>query len=270
MVFLASIGLAMIAVSSYWFIYLERFVTTDDAYIETDLFPVNARIMGYVKEVLVEEGTPVKKGDLIAAIDDSDLQFELNFKKMKLQKANADLARAKSLKESNAISAYDLENAEANYRANLADMQTTEIKLKYTRILAPASGVIAKKNLQPGQFVQPGQSLAILVDNQRPWIKANFKETQIESLKAGQVVRVVVDGYPKAKVIGRLETIFPSSGAKLSILPPENATGNFTRIVQRIPVKIRLEKSSEVELRPGMSAQVTVDIESDSAHVAVR
>ena len=259
---LLAVAMMITGVGYYWYVYLERFVGTDDAYIEADLYPVNSRIMGYMKEVNVAEGDKVKKDDVLASIDDADIDFELNFKKMKLQKAENDQKRAKELHNSNAISEFDLENAETAYKGALADFQATEIKLKYSRVLSPSDGVVAKRAVQPGQFVQPGQVLVIVVDDRKPWIKANFKETQIEHLNPGQSVRVWLDSYPHAVVTGRVETIFPSSGAKLSILPPENATGNFTRIVQRIPVKISLHAPENVHLRPGMSVQVSVDIES--------
>jgi membrane fusion protein (multidrug efflux system) len=264
-VLVAAVFLTLASVGYYWYVYLERFVGTDDAYIEADLYPVNSRIMGYMKDVNVAEGDTVSKGQVLASIDDADIDFELSYKKMKLQKAQTDLKRARELHESNAISEFDLENAEANYKANLTDLQGTEIKLKYTKVLSPSDGVVAKRSVQPGQFVQPGQVLVVVVDNRKPWIKANFKETQIEHLNPGQDVRIWLDSYPSLVIKGRIETIFPSSGAKLSILPPENATGNFTRIVQRIPVKISVQSSQSVDaihLRPGMSAQVSVDTES--------
>jgi len=250
------------SVGYYWYVYLERYVGTDDAYIEADLYPVNSRIMGYMKNVDVEEGDTVTKGQVLASIDDADIDFELNYKKMKLQKAETDLKRARQLHQSNAISEFDLENAEAGYRSNLADFQATEIKLRYSKVLSPSDGVVAKRSVQPGQFVQPGQVLLVVVDNRKPWIKANFKETQIEHLKSGQEVRIWLDSYPNARVRGKVETVFPSSGAKLSILPPENATGNFTRIVQRIPVKISVGPQDGIYLRPGMSVQVSVDTNS--------
>jgi membrane fusion protein (multidrug efflux system) len=259
---LAVVFVAIAAVGYYWYVYLERFVGTDDAYIEADLFPVNSRIMGYMKDVNAEEGDTVRKGQVLASIDDADIDFELNYKKMKLQKAQTDLKRARQLHDSRAISEFDLENAEANYKANLTDLQGSEIKLRYTKVLSPSDGVVAKRSVQPGQFVQPGQVLVVVVDNRRPWIKANFKETQIEHLKPGQDVRIWLDSYPNARVKGKVETIFPSSGAKLSILPPENATGNFTRIVQRIPVKISVEPQEKIYLRPGMSVQVSVDTDA--------
>lgn len=261
---LVSVFMILGSVGYYWYVYLERYVGTDDAYIEADLYPANSRIMGYMKDVNVEEGDTVTQGQVIASIDDADIDFELNFKKMKLQKAKTDLARAQQLHDSNAISEFDLENADANYNANLADFQATEIKLRYSRVLSPSDGVVAKRSVQPGQFVQPGQVLVVVVDNRKPWIKANFKETQIEHLKPGQEVWVKLDSYPDAPIKGRVATIFPSSGAKLSILPPENATGNFTRIVQRIPVKISVKAQPGVYLRPGMSVQVSVDTQSDT------
>lgn len=261
-VLLVAVFMILGSVAYYWYVYLERFVGTDDAYIEADLFPVNSRIMGYMKDVNVEEGDVVKKGQVLASIDDADIDFELNFKNMKLHKAETDLRRARELHQSNAISEFDLENAEANYKANLADFQTSEIKLRYSKVLSPSDGVVAKRSVQPGQFVQPGQVLVVVVNNGKPWVKANFKETQIEHLNAGQDVRIWLDSYPGQLVKGKVETIFPSSGAKLSILPPENATGNFTRIVQRIPVKISIQMKDGIAFRPGMSVQVSVDTES--------
>ncbi len=252
---------AICGYSYYWFSYLEKFVTTDDAYIEADFYPISTKVPGAVKQVLVREGTPVKKGEVLLLIDDSDFLFEKNFKQMKVEKAQLDFNRAQTLHRTRAISDFDFENAQASLKAAEVDRQGTEIKIGYTRILAPADGIVAKRSAQIGQVIQPGQSLFILVNNSEQWIKANFKETQLERLKIGQQVAIEIDGFPHHPMHGVLESIFPSSGAKLSILPPENSTGNFTRVVQRIPVKISIDRSIDpgFSLKPGMSVQVKVD-----------
>ena len=240
-VILATAGLVTGALSYYWFSYLERYCSTDDAYAESDLYPVNSRIMGYVDAVNVAEGESVKQGQILATMDENDLAFEHSFKEMKFKKAELDYNRANTLHKSTAISDYDLENAEAAMKTAEADLKTTEIKMKYSKVISPATGVVAKRTMQVGQYVQPGQVLFVVVDDQKPWIKANFKETQVTNMKPNQSVVIELDGYPHVKFSGHVEMVFPSSGAKLSLLPPENATGNFTRIVQRIPVKIAFD-----------------------------
>ena len=244
----------------YWFGYLERFVTTDDAYVESDLYPVNSRIMGYMKEVPTKEGQYVAQGDILAQMDASDLEFEKSFKTMKVDKATVDLKRAQTLHNSSAISSFDLENAVANQKASEVDLDATNIKLRYMKVVAPNNGFIAKRSVAPGQFVQPGQTLFVLVDPTHPWIKANFKETQTHSLHVGMHVDIAIDSFPNTSFKGHIESIYPSTGAKLSIIPAENATGNFTRIVQRVPVRIAFDElSDKLVLRPGMSARIEAD-----------
>ncbi len=271
---LGIIFFALLAVSSlsyYWFVYLDRYISTDDAYLEADFYPISTKVAGSVKEVFAREGQVVKKGEVLLLIDDSDFMFEKNFKQLKFEKAELDLKRSTTLHETKAISDFDFENAEASLKAAEVDLQGTEIKIKYTKILAPADGIVAKRSVQLGQVIQPGQSLFIVVDENDRWIKANFKETQIKKLKVGQKVKITVDGFPSEPVQGFVESIFPTSGAKLSLLPPENSTGNFTRVVQRIPVKIVVDKNHKPEfsLKPGMSVEVSVDttgVNEDRAH----
>jgi membrane fusion protein (multidrug efflux system) len=133
--------------------------------------------------------------------------------------------------------------------------------LDFTRVVAPFSGVVGNRAVQLGQYVQPGTRLLALVPLDTVQIEANFKETQIARLKPGQPVEVVVDAFGSRRIEGRVASIAPASGAQFSLLPPENATGNFTKIVQRIPVRITLpaEVVAEGIVRPGMSVEVAVD-----------
>ncbi len=255
-----AVGLAFV-LSYSWFIYSASHISTDNAFIDSNLYPVSGRIMGYVKEVVVSENQEVKKGQLLAVLDDTDFGVELTFKKAKLAKAVADMGRANQLLKSRAISHSDFELAEANLIANQADYDGTMLKLKYTKVLAPANGIIGKKTVEIGQFIQPGQALFVIVANDSFWIKANYKETQLSKIKIGQKVEIFIDAFPKVKFYGHVDSIYPSSGSKLSLLPPENATGNFTKIVQRVPIKIVFDGKQKSQVRSGMSASPTIIVE---------
>jgi membrane fusion protein (multidrug efflux system) len=155
---------------------------------------------------------------------------------------------------------------QADVKQAEASVELANIQLADTRVTAPFSGIIGKRGAMVGQYVQPGQALFSLVPDTQVWVTANFKETQIEHIQAGQSVNVSLDAYPDEVFSGFIDSLAPASGSKFSLLPAENATGNFTKIVQRIPVRIRLERkqsSSAIgRILPGLSAVVEVDTES--------
>jgi len=140
------------------------------------------------------------------------------------------------------------------------DVDYAKLQLSYTTITAPANGVTSKKNIQVGQLVQQGQTLFSIVNDNSIYVTANFKETQLEHLRNGQKVNIEVDAYPDMEVEGIVYNFSPATGAKFSLLPPDNATGNFVKVVQRVPVKIKINASKQVmdKLRPGMSVNVSV------------
>jgi membrane fusion protein (multidrug efflux system) len=142
-------------------------------------------------------------------------------------------------------------------------LRNAQLQLSYTNIAAPADGKIGRKTVEVGQQVQPGTPLMALVSNEY-WLTANFKETQLEHMRPGQKVEIRLDSFPHKKFEGRVDSISPASGAQFALLPPDNATGNFTKVVQRVPVKIVFNSDSikgyEALITPGMSATVTVDL----------
>ncbi|TAN61527.1 MAG: HlyD family secretion protein [Magnetospirillum sp.] len=142
-----------------------------------------------------------------------------------------------------------------------AVLALAEIDLEATVIRAPVDGVVGNRGVRDGQYVRPGQMLMAVVPLGRVWIDANFKETQLARMKPGQRVEIKVDAFPDRVIEGLLDSFAPASGAKFSLLPPENATGNFTKIVQRIPVRIRPLAGNPLagQLRPGLSVVVRVD-----------
>ena len=144
-----------------------------------------------------------------------------------------------------------------------SDVDFAKLQLSYTEIKAPATGIVSKKNVQKGQLVQAGQSLFAIVNENSLFVTANFKETQLERIKVGSKVKVTVDAYEDQPINGVVYNFSPITGAKGSLLPPDNATGNFVKVVQRVPVKIKIEsKDKELleKLRPGMSVKVSVSV----------
>lgn len=149
----------------------------------------------------------------------------------------------------------------AEIKSKEALLNRQELDIKYTVITAPFDGQIGKKTIQEGQLVQPGQTVAFMVNNsEEKWVIANFKETQIGTFKVGQKVSVEVDAFPGKKISGSIESLSPTTGSRYSLLPPDNATGNFVKITQRIPVRIKLTDAPGklVRLSAGMNANVYV------------
>ncbi|MDF2381495.1 HlyD family secretion protein [Nostoc ellipsosporum NOK] len=153
--------------------------------------------------------------------------------------------------------------AEAVIATRKAELENARLRLSYARIVAPTSGRIGKLNLAAGQYVQPGQPLFTIVNNETFWIVANYKETQLKNLSIGQPVEVSIDGYPKLKIQGRITSFSEATGAQTSLLPPDNASGNFVKVTQRVPVKIEFDITPELRkiLKAGLS--VTVEARVD-------
>jgi len=182
---------------------------------------------------------------------------------------DADLSQAHTLLRSNESAAEAerrgkavLKSQESQLIADLhakeAALTVAQVNLGYTRILAPGDGTVGERQVRPGQLVSPGTQVMTFVETTR-WVAANFRETQLTNIKPGDVAEVRVDVYPGQVIRGRVLEIAPASGSQFALLPPDNATGNFTKVVQRVPVKIALDDSPlTAQLRPGLSAVVSV------------
>jgi membrane fusion protein (multidrug efflux system) len=161
------------------------------------------------------------------------------------------------------LSSFDSEISEAEARVKQAQAQVSlaKIDLENTKIRAPFDGVIGHRGVQIGAFVQAGTNLAYLLETQKIWTEANFKETQIENMKIGQPVKIHVDAYPTLNFTGKVDSFAPASGSEFSLLPAENATGNFTKIVRRVPVKIVFDANENTALlKSGFSVNVKIQV----------
>jgi len=175
-------------------------------------------------------------------------------------RAEAGLASARTAPEQMKVMRAQADGAAARVARARASLREAQLDLEYATVVAPAAGVVSKKQINPGQVVQPGQALMALVLVDEVWITANFKETQLDHMRPGQRVVVHVDAYGGRSLEGHVDSIAPATGARFSLLPPENATGNYVKVVQRVPVKIVLETDQDPDrvLRPGMSVVPTV------------
>ncbi len=171
-------------------------------------------------------------------------------------------AQAKNVQTT--VSRSDYQTAQTAINQAQVALKNASLQLSYANITAPVAGRVGRKTVQVGQSVQPGGPLLAIVDNQY-WVNANFKETQLEKMRPGQVAEVKLDAFSSKTFRGHLESLSPASGASFALLPPDNATGNFTKVVQRVPVRVTLDADSirgyESFITPGMSAEVTVTVQ---------
>jgi membrane fusion protein, multidrug efflux system len=184
---------------------------------------------------------------------------QLDAAKARVEQAHAGVAAAHADIKQVSMRAADAQAKIAKVEQARAAVEAAELNLSYTEITAPVDGVATHKQVEPGQIVQAGQGLLVVVPLQSVWVTANFKETQLKNMKPGQKAEIKVDTYGKT-FSGHVDSIAGATGAVLSLLPPENATGNYVKVVQRIPVKIVLDPipSEKAVLRPGMNVDATV------------
>jgi membrane fusion protein (multidrug efflux system) len=234
---------------------------TDDAFVEGHVLQISAKISNQVETVLIDDNQAVKKGDLLVKIDDRDYRVALEEAQANYDKARSDFARYSSLLDTHAISKADLDAARASLDVTKARLDQAKLNLDYTEIRAPESGKVTRKNVEPGDYLQIGQTLCAIVPQQF-WVLANYKETQLARIRVGQKVVVWVDSLPGRKFAGHVDSLQAGTGSEFSLLPPENATGNYVKVVQRIPVKLVFDEPADVIalLAPGMSVQPEVRV----------
>jgi membrane fusion protein (multidrug efflux system) len=179
------------------------------------------------------------------------------------ERATAELRTAETAPQQVTATRARAESAQARVKQAEAAVKQAELNLEHSVVKAPIKGVVSRKSVEPGQVVQPGQPLMSIIPLEQVWITANFKETQLANMRPGQPVTIKVDAYGGRKFKGHVESVAAATGSRFSLLPPENATGNFVKVVQRVPVKIALEQDQDPEhlLRPGMSVTPIVQTE---------
>src|SRR4051812_9039855 len=303
---------------------------TDDAYLQTDITPVGAKVSGYVLESPVDDFATVRRGQLLVSLVPDDYRAQLalqdasvsaalaalanNAAQASLQQANilaarAALANADALLSRNhreasrqrrlysegagteqaqengdtadqqssaqveqsraqvlaaerqiQVLAAQRRQAEASLAAARANREAAALNLAYTKIVAPGDGMVGARQVRVGQFLAAGQQVAVVAALPNVWVLANFKENQIRNMRAGQKCQIQVDAFPDQRMEGHILGFAPGTGSQFALLPPDNATGNFTKVVQRVGVKIAIDDAGELrdKLRPGLSVIASV------------
>lgn len=318
-------GPIAIAIAGAWF-YMStgRYVTTENAYLKTDLVIIASEVPGRVTEVAITENQRVSQGDLLFRIDAGRLEVALGrweaelgtarqqvqalkaryrTKRAELTAAKADLEflrteldRSERLRKNGTISQIRLvevrremvraqaelavlaeEAAEVLAQLNgdaemspethpdvmraQAEYDRVAFDLALSEVRAPTGGIIANLNLQAGEYVASGSPVLSLVADHSYWVEANLKETDLTHLKLGQMAKLRIDAYPNVVWQGQVETVAPATGAEYALLPPQNASGNWVKVVQRIPVRLTIQPLNDdaPALRAGMSVAVSID-----------
>jgi membrane fusion protein, multidrug efflux system len=277
----------MTAAVFFW--YVQRFssVATDDAFVEAYRATISSRILGRIAQLKGDEGDTVRAGDTLVRLDDADLraQFAKAEASLRLITRSVEIS---SVNKAKAIDDYDrmekqfrsqivsqeqfshAENArklaeaqidrdQAQVAAAQADLAIVKTQLSNTVIVAPFRGIIAKRWALSGDVVSPGQAIFSMFDNQHVWVTANYEETKLRSMRPGMRVQITIDAFPGQKIAGKVESIGRSTASQFSLIPPGNASGNFTKVTQRVPVKIAVASCpAAVSLLPGLSAYVRI------------
>jgi len=288
--------LVVLAISIFawmYYIQLRDYVSTDDAYIDADRVSVSSKILGRIDQLTAEEGDSVQQGQILVRLDDNDLraqetqakaslafaQGNILLAKVNLEKAETDFKRVSTQFQQSIIPKEQYDNAQselASSRARLnisnaqavsaqAQLGVIQTQLKNTVIASPMTGVISKRWVLTGDVVQPGQSVFTIYNVKDVWVTANLEETGLGALRLGDTVDISVDTYPHVKFGGTIIRLGSNTASQFSLIPPNNASGNFTKVTQRVPIKISIERfagthPTPVKLLPGMSVEVKVKV----------
>jgi membrane fusion protein (multidrug efflux system) len=276
--FAVALGLVVCALATaggylYWD-NARHFESTDDSFIAARQFALQPKVSGYITAVPVTDNQHVAAADVIARIDDRDYRIALDQANAQLahdqavlEQAKTNLARFQYLVQRQAIAQqqlddqnYLVEQDQATVSLDRAKVDAAQLNLSYTTVTAAQAGRVVSLSAAVGQFAQAGTTLTMFVPDEI-WVTANFKETQLDAMRPGQPVTLTIDAYPDRTIRGHVASVQSGSGPAFSLLPPENATGNWVKIVQRVPVKIVMDDPpADVALGPGMSVETTVRV----------
>ena len=264
-IILAVILLVVVVVAIRYFTYAAGHETTDDAYTTGYVHQISSRITSNVTELLVQDNERVHQGQVLLKLDPRDFVVAVARAKANYENAKADYDRVEPLRGDVAISKQDFDQSATNLEVARANLDDAENQLSYCTIVAPTDGYIGNRTVDTGNRVTVGGALMTVV--QDVWIVANYKETQIGKMRRNQRVDITIDAIPKQKFVGRIDSFSPGTGSTFALLPPDNATGNFTKIVQRVPIKIIFDPDSIRDFRsrllPGLSVETSTVLDDN-------
>ena len=274
-IIITAVILSLSMTTGYYIKDYMNYVSTDNAQIAAHYVLLASKVPGFITKVNVKEGDFVKAGSILIEIDSRDYrnslkQYEGDLSAIGASKNDAEknMKRVSDLYKKDVTSQQSFDQTKtlvlqlrSKYESVSAIVDQAKLNLDNTKIIAPADGFIAKTSAEPGQLTGSGTPLIGFVDSGERWVIANFKETEIPHIKVGAKVKIEIDAIPAKSFTGGVESLSSATGATFTLLPPDNATGNFTKVVQRIPVRIKfinLDRTIMEKLRNGLSAVVKV------------
>jgi membrane fusion protein (multidrug efflux system) len=253
-----TLGLGLVGVVIWWF-FFHPYVSTDDARVATTLVHVGSQgAAGRIEKINVEEGTRVKRGDILAELDHRAAEAALEGAQAHLGLANHDYKRASQLSAQHGLSARDLDKAQSEALAAEAQLKLAQVALDNTSLRSTIDGVVVQKTIEVGDILEPGQTAFTVADIDGAWISANIEETSIGDVKIGQPVKISID--EGGRLTGKVIEIRQAAAAQFALIPSDNAAGNFTKLVQRIPIKVGLDPHPGRSLRVGQSVEIKIRV----------
>jgi len=253
-------GIIVLLLLSHFIYTASTHESTDDAYTTGHIHNISSRVSGTVIAVRVDDNQMVRQGDVLVELDPTDYQVQVDQARADYETAKANLARARILLATGAVAKQDFDTYTSACEVAAAKLKDAENQLAYCTIRAPSDGRIGSKTVETGNRINAGSALMAVVED--TWVVANFKETQLGDMRPGQPAEITIDAIPGKTFHGVVDSWSPGSGSTFALLPPDNATGNFTKIVQRVPVKIRFDPDSikgyENRIVPGLSCEPSV------------
>lgn len=253
MVVLAIIGTAV------WWLAFYPYVSTDDARIAMTFVRVApSNIGGRIDKVNVEEGTRVKAGDILVEIDHRIPQANYDKAKSKSELADRELSRMQKLTQGGSATPQALDQARVNAATSEAELKLAEVALENTYLKSPFDGVVVQKSADIGNLLEPGQTALVVADEQHAWVSANVEETSVGLVKVGQPVHISID--EGGNIEGKIIDVRSSVASQFALIPSDSGAGNFTKVVQRVPIKIAITNTEGRALRAGQSVQIKIRV----------
>lgn len=237
---------------------------TDDAQVCRHITPINTRVPGFIKEIRFTDFQHVHKGDTLVIIEDAEFRLQVAQAEAGLRgsKSGSSVVTASMGTTVSNVQTHQLGSSRAGESVAEAQLNLARLNLSYTVIVATCDGVMGRKDIHVGQLVQPGQMLARIVDDDDVWVVANYRETQMDGIEVGKTVDFTADAIPGVVFHGKVEALSAAAGSAYSMIPVDNATGNFVKVEQRVPVRIALDKDNDPKqvalLRAGLNVETKV------------
>jgi membrane fusion protein (multidrug efflux system) len=250
--------LALLGTIAWWFLF-RPFVTTDDARVAMTLVRISpSNVSGRIEKVNVEEGSRVKAGDVLVEIDHRIPQANFDRARARAVLAERELGRLQKLTQQGSATPQALDQAKANDATAKVEMTLAQVALENTYLRSPFNGIVIQKLAEVGNLLEQNQTALVVADEDHAWIAANIEETAIGNVRVGQPVEITVD--EGGKLQGKITEIRASVASQFALIPSDSGAGNYTKVVQRVPVRIALENSEHRPLRAGQSVEIKVRI----------